>query len=315
MNPYFSRLAQRSGVASMPASIKSANAGVDWNEQSVETTAPANALAPNAVSHASSTSIENRSMQAAERSVPTATMQSTSTSSKFVSTQQADKNAERLIPPANPSLISNTLSIGSDSVEHNRFQDASSLETSVSLTIPEESAEKTQTLASSVKHASTILNQPLANKSTSFKTNVEDSTRTGTVSSAQSETFEPSSEKVRSTASASQYSELHTQNTDKHDGQAPAFARPDIVLSKPKVERTERVEHVSSAPVHTPVLPLQAPRAASRSSIEVHIGKIELEIFSPTKKTAVAPAPVKAVTPRAASATAFNPHRHYLRGR
>ena len=85
MNPYFSRLAQRSGVASTATNIRpgnaSANVAPSWSEQSVET-ASVNALISNTESNTSASVIENISIHTSDHSLTSATTQSTNTPSK-----------------------------------------------------------------------------------------------------------------------------------------------------------------------------------------------------------------------------------------
>lgn len=318
MNPYFSRLAQRSGLASSSASVKPgtspANAP-EWSEQSVETTAPANSLISNTANLATSTTIENNSLQASELGLPPVTMTSTNVSSKTISAQQPEQKTAPQNRSGKSSLIANTLSIGSDFIPHDSLRDSSNLATSVSVQTPTSSAERTESSLISANHASTIFDQPLAAKVSAAESTAEDTVHAEAISSAPAERVERSSIKARNTTSAPTYSELEIETTDKLDDRAPAVARTHVVQSKPIAAGAGQVEHVSSAPVQTPALPLQAPRAAARSSIEVHIGKIELEIFSPTRKPASAPAAAQVQAPRTSPAAAFNPHRHYLRSR
>jgi hypothetical protein len=84
-------------------------------------------------------------------------------------------------------------------------------------------------------------------------------------------------------------------------------------------QRAQAPDRIESSPAHsaatTPPEKSMSSRISS-SSIEVHIGKIELEIHASATKPASAPAPPQvtapAISPRAKSAS-FNPHRHYLR--
>lgn len=66
----------------------------------------------------------------------------------------------------------------------------------------------------------------------------------------------------------------------------------------------------ASSPPHA-----QAPRAAQ--TLHVQIGRVELEVIAPPPKAPPAPPPQASAPPPAPPArkAAFNPHRHYLRGR
>ena len=67
------------------------------------------------------------------------------------------------------------------------------------------------------------------------------------------------------------------------------------------------------APGTENVMPLT--KNDSHRGVQVHIGKIELEVLAPPAKTAPPSAPVTQVIPQAPAraAAVFNPHRHYLR--
>jgi hypothetical protein len=318
MNQYFSRLAQRSGLAST-ASVRSddtsGNTAADWSEHSVETTAPVNPSASNPAGLAITEKIESKSQQTEAPSSPSAATPSNSAGSKPVSAQASEQKTGQQNPSAKSSLISNTLSAGSNSIEQDSFHDLSNIKATTPLSITGESTEKSETLATGTKYASAIFDQPLSTKLSLPESVVEDTTNTSTLISAPEKTIGRASVAARIEKSALPYSAIEIENTGKRDDHSLASASSNALPSMPVRGRIEKFAHVASAPVQTPALSLQVPRTTSRSSIEVHIGKIELEIFSPTAKPVAPAAPVPMLAPRAAPATAFNPHRHYLRGR
>ncbi len=305
MNPYFSRLAQRSGVASTATNVRhgnsSGNAAPDWSEQSVETTAPFNSLTPNTTRHSASTAIENKSMQASDVSMPSVTAPSESKLSMPLSTQQDRQKAERENPPEIFSSTANTLSQSPDLVEQHssRFNETTS---------------KPEPFATSAKHASVTFDQALATKSSKGSV-TEDKVQKNTLSKAQTEATEHLSVKAQSLKSTPDDGEFEIEKNSKPDVQIPLVTRANTVQSRHAEVSVEQVKSIASAPIQTSALSMQTARAAPRASIEVHIGKIELEIFSPTTKLAAAPTTVQMVAPRASPVAAFNPHRHYLRGR
>ena len=88
----------------------------------------------------------------------------------------------------------------------------------------------------------------------------------------------------------------------------PLVTQATAVQSRNADVSTEQVKSIVAAPVQTPGLSLQTPRTAPRSSTQVHIGKIELEIFSPTTtKPAAAPTLVQTTAPRASRSWAAHP--------
>jgi hypothetical protein len=305
MSRYFSRLAERSSVASTAANISHggppSNATADSSEQSVETTAPFNSLTPNTTSHSSSTAIENKSMQASDVSMPSVTAPSESKLSMPLSTQQDRQKTERANSPAIFSSTANTLSESSDLVEQgsSRFNETTS---------------KSEPFAISAKHASVTFDQALAAKP-SKESVTEDKVYTSTLSKAPTEATEHPSVKAHSLKSTPDDVEFEIEKNSKPDVQIPLVTPANAVQSRHADVNVEQVKRIASAPIQTPTFSPQTARAAQRSSIQVHIGKIELEIFSPITKPAAAPAPVQMVAPRASPAAAFNPHRHYLRGR
>jgi hypothetical protein len=305
MSPYFSRLAQRSGVASTAMKVghgnSSGNAAPDWSEQSVETTAPFNSLAPNTTNHTSSKAIENKSMQASDVSMPSATAPSESKLSMPLSTQQDRQKIERANLPAIFSSTANTLSQSPDLVE----QDSSRFN---------ETTSKSEPFAISAKHASVTFDHALAAKS-SKESVTEDKVQKNTLSKAPTAATEYPSIKANSLKSTPDNVEFEIESNNNPDVQIPLLTRANTVQSRHADVNVAQVKSIASAPVQTPALSLQTARAAPRSSIQVHIGKIELEIFSPTTKPAATPKAVQMVAPRTAPAAAFNPHRHYLRSR
>jgi hypothetical protein len=82
-----------------------------------------------------------------------------------------------------------------------------------------------------------------------------------------------------------------------------------------KVQSTARI---ASQPAQVLADNEPVARSSSRSSVQINIGRIELEIHAPAKSPVRAPQPTRASSTAAktpANNSVFNPHRHYLRGR
>lgn len=98
-------------------------------------------------------------------------------------------------------------------------------------------------------------------------------------------------------------------------------ARPDSeVQSTSMVAPAHRAgraasNSVAATPGEIPTALINRPDAWARSGVQVNIGKVELEIFAPQKQVVQAPPPVAPVVKPARPEPAFNPHRHYLRSR
>ena len=319
MNSYFSRLAQRSGLASTAANVRhgssSGNAAPDWSEQSVETATPLNTLTSNGESGTPAGAIDNKSIHGSEHSPPSASSQVTNTRSKSMITQQHEQKFDAVNATLNSSLLSNTLGTSSNFIEPDSSQDSLNAETSVTLSTPNERGSKRESFSASAKHASVTFDHPLAIESSSKESFAEYEALGNRVNKAPTEASEHRPVKVSSVKSTPLEVELEIESTGKSDVHTPAVTPANAVQSRPTDVRVEQIKSIASTPVQTPAVSLQTPRAAPRSLIEVHIGKIELEIFSPVTKPAAAPAPVQLAAPRVSPTAAFNPHRHYLRGR
>lgn len=318
MNSYFSRLAQRSSVApaatNVPSGNSSADAAPNWSEQSVEKTAPANVLVSDTESGTSAGAIESKGIQPSDINLPAPLTQSTDMPSKSTTTQQHEQKAGSPNTSAKSSLVSNTLTTGSNFIEHDSSQDLLKPEASVALLISDERKSKSESLATSAKHSSTIFDKPSASKPSSTEF-IEDSTHTNALSTAPAEMTEPKPAKAHKIKSTQPDVEPEIKNTAQRGVHTPVVTQATAVQSRHADVSAEQVKSIAAAPVQTPAVSLQTPRIAPRSSTQVHIGKIELEIFSPTTKPVAAPALAQTVAPRASRTAAFNPHRHYLRSR
>lgn len=98
---------------------------------------------------------------------------------------------------------------------------------------------------------------------------------------------------------------------------ASAFDATNIIKIRAN-NKFQSTERIASQPAQVLAHNETGSRSSSRSSVQVHIGKIELEIHAPTKPVVRAPQPARTIAAPAktqARNTVFNPHRHYLRGR
>ena len=98
---------------------------------------------------------------------------------------------------------------------------------------------------------------------------------------------------------------------------ASAFDATNIIKIRAN-NKFQSTERIASQPAQVLAHNETGSRSSSRASVQVHIEKIELEIHAPTKPVVRAPQPARAsAAPVKTQArnTVFNPHRHYLRGR
>jgi hypothetical protein len=96
---------------------------------------------------------------------------------------------------------------------------------------------------------------------------------------------------------------------------AVAAASGHIDALTPARERAA-ADHISARAPAAPALPVERPAPVSTPSLQVHIGRIELEVHAPAAPAAAAPPAVAPVpSPAVARDVVFSAHRHYLRVR
>jgi len=306
MNPYFSRLAQRSAVSPQTSIARpggrSTAAETAWSEQSVEI-----AASDSTASGKHGDKEYGKEVHATAASKPDSTNE-TPQSSKAVSAPidpakqiQEPGNTPR---PSGSRSASEIPSIDSGFQEHEQAIEQTAARVSVS----SDPAPISATTSTSIKSVSAFSGQarPLPGAEEP-ETNAQP-LHTSTFSAAVTEATS------RSLANRNEKSVMATSG---FENSVVGELNPTQVIRSNPVPPTQALkgERVMSGPVQAATLPVQQARPVSRSSIEVNIGKIELEVFAPAPKTAAPIAAATASAPRPKPAAIFNPHRHYLRGR
>lgn len=321
MNRYFSRLAQRSGVnANTPATRfgnSSLHAESSWGEQTVETTATADTTTSTPRSEKSEVSGKTSDMpvtidSAQERSIASTPLIARSLESNTSGIIQAGNHnglltettavSNPLDTPDTPShFVQSRQASAVDAAETkgSKNKDVAHSESVITKTVPE-TAERDLIYS---KETGSRNNEKIgtANKTSQAVTAYSDTSFDAVLPSASSKTQ----------ASKTDGSKSHRDNGTV--AQSPAYS--EKMLSRQSPVPNGKFEAIKSVPVQTGMPDIQPVRTSSSSSIEVNIGKIELEIVAPARKVLSAPAAAPAKGSRSKPAAVFNPHRHYLRGR
>lgn len=318
MNRYFSRLAQRSGVnANAPVARPdnpSSHTESSWGEQTIETIAAGDAMAT--TPHTANSEVTSASLDS-PRTID-GSPEHIITSAPLVTTS-LESNAPGLIQhKIDKGLVADSTEVSNPLVTQPRFLqprqssliDMSETKVSKINSVVENELSKTKTVSETAK-------QDLVHSK-------RNSLRVDAQASATNEDIEPvtafsdaSFDSIMRPASAkTQWTKIEADKSHQDNGTiARTDARSDTVPPSRHTSANDgKFETVKSRPVQT-MPPIQQIRTAINSSIEVNIGKIELEIISAAKKTVSAPAVAPAKVQGSKPAAAFNPHRHYLRSR
>lgn len=310
MNRYFSRLAERSGVVANVGTSRSgnsANTAADWSEQSFETAAPASAPAAMAGDQRVGAGNESHVGTTSDITQSSTTMRlSNIATPTFDSAQEITKPGDSSTSRGLPE-VSETSHLGSDYSDYDQ-------------TTERKSATFSTSGAPVEKHAPTSVNKQNVSAFPDHSPSRE--TRQSRIDAR---ALDADATGIAASEAAQQATSKRHRVPDKANADLPAVEpqdsrtnqaiRANAMPSKPVAGTASRVERVASSPLQAPVLPTQSTRPVSRTSIEVNIGKIELEVFAPVTKPAAPSAPAPSNVPRPKPAVAFNPHRHYLRGR
>lgn len=285
MSQYFSRLAERSGVtATSPAaqSISARTNGVsDWNEQTTEITA---------------------SVSSPVHGKP------------VVHESQSDHSTLNISANRQSKVLSDTVQTTSQGIQHR-----------VSATVPgmPESTVPATELAESITNVSKKDNNEGRSMDIKAKaqTSIDKTSRVHIEN--QSEDFTVNDSAVSYSASVSEYVDDHlieAHDAKSNTGSTEKLDRSKATPSRQQLDKNEHVERISSSPARALSAAATATPAhsSSKSSVQVNIGKIELEIHAPAVAANRAPQPIRTIiepSPAVSRNTVFNPHRHYLRGR
>jgi hypothetical protein len=298
MSQYFSRLAERSGVvmsshALQPKPVRS-NETTDWSEQSSEVIAQPDSYEANSnlkyrnpIGQSASAYKENFSVDAAAEIPET---QHRVYANSIVTTEPSNI-ASRVIasdfisPPSTTQWLPHSNSMASETLIPSDL--AASLASSAYTTKHEVSEPQTIAVKPMKKMVAENLPSALRRQVDSINS---DETANCSHSTASTKSGTSSAEWRESNRTVAFRNDIINQST------ARIAAQPAQLF--------EQNETISGS--------------SSRSSVQIRIGKIELEIHAPTKPVARAPQPAKtSATPAKTTArnTVFNPHRHYLRSR
>ena len=319
MNPYFSRLAQRSSVsAAVPhKQPRAASAGVAndaWGEQNLEITAPGNSQA--------------QEHHAANSDAKTATDLSSLGSHRVTTTPENSTNivgstivgSQTISPQGNSVEINQASSFSSaTALPKTLYSDSHLLvskdDSPSTMDKPEKTTSRLAPDSHTVSQASVISTDDDSYAESSARTSTEYTPRIKSFSRVQADTnavFESTKDNKKTSISET------VESFDEQRVQRSQQNRARAITSTSVIDQSNQSERVASNPIQATQSSLQPIRTALHSSVQVYIGKIELEVFAPTAKPTPAPPPRQAAiskpSPGSRSAV-FNPHRHYLRGR
>ncbi|MGH8109814.1 MAG: hypothetical protein ACREO1_13980 [Arenimonas sp.] len=311
MNRYFSRLAERSGVVANVGRSRSDNAAhtaVDWAEQSFETTAPASTTTAIAGDQSVETGNESHIGTTSDITQSSTTMRLSNIATPTFDSAQEITNPGDSKTSRGSQAMSETSSVGPEFSDY----DQTTVTTSARFSASGDPVVKHSSTSENQQDVSAFPDQSRS-RAEARQSRIDtraldaDATSIAETKPARLATSRRHRVPIKANADAS--------ITELQDSRTSQVAGANAMPTKSLAGTTGKVERVSSSPIQTPSLPTQSTRPVSRPSIEVNIGKIELEVFAPATKPAAPPAPAPSNVPRPKPAVAFNPHRHYLRGR
>jgi hypothetical protein len=279
MSQYFSRLAERSGVATSAHALPTKSARSDetsgWSEQSNDVISQPSAL-------------------------------------------QTDGNAKHTDPIGQSTgVYKENISISAMvSESHSSFNTAQPLPRSSSLT--EENSMASGTVASSHVMKSDVSERNTIAAKPSKKIAIENP---ASAIHHESKSMITDDATIRSTSTMSAFDTpdtIKTHNTHFDTSSADRLEFDKTVPSFRENNKGQSTKRIASQPTQLVRQNEAVSHSSSRSSVQISIGKIELEIHAPAKSAVRTPQPVRTNATAAKTPvqnTAFNPHRHYLRGR
>lgn len=317
MNRYFSRLAQRSGVnanthVARPGN-KSSPTDPGWSEQSVEITSPIGTEA----SISKNTGIEDTA-----GNIKTGPGQI----APVVMPVSKANNAVQDLQPVNdgriggPPRLSTTLDMQSRFLPPSRVNEAEKVDTGVpgKTSFADRDALTTESFPETRKNDSPDLKKDRAHTGSQLAPDYVVAKSTNAFGSASIDSIVHSAPIKKILPSTPITANPNDNDKNNHAGRIAdtrSSVRSEAIAAAHDTGSKMNTGHVTSSPAQTTAMPIQQTRTAPNSSVEVNIGKIELEIITPTKKNVSAPVAAPAKAPRSAPTAVFNPHRHYLRGR
>jgi hypothetical protein len=309
MSQYFSRLAERSGVAASAQALqsRSARAGetaVGWGEQSSEVIAQPGPIVTGGRAENSSSISQPAGVYKENFSVD-------------VPAEMPETN-RRVI--ANSSSVSEPSRIASDDTESD-FR--SPLHTTQSLPRASSLAGEIPIASDLAVSSSNSTNNDVGERNTiiakpSKQSIKENSTR---ATQRQSESMGPDKALVPPAPNASTIDTANSIKTQIMNSGTSSTEWSESNKTLPSTREPNKVQstaRIASQPAQTVTDGEIASRSSSRSSVQVSIGRIELEIHAPAKPALRAPQAARtsaAPAKNPARNSAFNPHRHYLRSR
>ncbi len=306
MNPYFSRLAQRSAITPQSSSARSgaafSTAESGWSEQSVEIVAPSSATpSDHAVDKEHGKEVHVAATGKTDNT--SATSRPSTAVSTLIDPAQKNLDIGNTSTPSVSKASSETKLIDNAFHEHDQTIE----QTAAKVTASSGLAPISATASSTIKSVSVFSGHSSSVQVPEEPETSEQVLHAGAFSPAVTETTSrlPENRNQKSVMATSGFENVY----DAESNQAQVIPGNPV----PSMQ-TVKSERVMSGPVQA-AMPIQQARPASRTSIEVNIGKIELEVFAPATKAAAPVAPAPASAPRPKPAAVFNPHRHYLRGR
>ncbi|MGH8051472.1 MAG: hypothetical protein ACREPB_12505 [Arenimonas sp.] len=324
MNRYFSRLAERSGMHANAAAARPGNASPhaasDWSEQSFETVTTGD----------SSLSIQGKN--AVEKNNETHGIENSRIANIAKnSLEQTDTSVQSSIPASNPDYpdsrlhridkgmtsvsaeLSNTFETQSNFPQAFIADEIGKIATDASEKkfFSDQEATTSENLSSTTSEHFTYSKKDLTGSRSSSNSAIKDAQATRAFSSASADLLEPSVP-IKSLPSTSNIADGSNEDSIV---ESRSTARSEATPSQHSAVTSRKADYITSSPAQINALAVQQARTMPNSSIEVNIGKIELEIFTPARKSAPVPASVPNSIPQAKPAAVFNPHRHYLRGR
>jgi hypothetical protein len=308
MSQYFSRLAERSGVATSAQALQTksarSNETTAWGEQSSEVIAQPGPFV-------TGSRVENSNSIGQPANV------STETFSVDVTTEMPDKH-RRVI--ANSSSISEPSRIAPNDIESDF---GSPLHTTHSLPRESSMVGEMSTASDPVVSSGNAINHDIGEHNTIIAKPSGQRIKENSTSAI----HQPSESMGLDTAlvsTAPNTSPVETDNNIKtrsmnSDTSSTEWSESNKTLpSSREPNKVQSTARIAAQPAQTVTDGEIASRSSSRSSVQVSIGRIELEIHAPAKPAVRAPqaARASAAPPKTPARTsAFNPHRHYLRSR
>lgn len=313
MSQYFSRLAERSGVTTTSLAAQSNSARTNglsnWNEQTTEVT-----------TSVSSPAQDNSVVQQSPPDHSTPDISENRQSSVLSST--ASTAAQGTQPRVSAIIPGRTVSRGFASELHVDLEANPYSSDNVSRSTSQtESTTPAAELAESITNASNKDNNEGRTMDVKAKaqTSIDRTSRVLIDKPSADSTINDSA--VSYSASVSEYVDDYL--IDVHDAKSSTDSTEKLersrAMSAPQPsDKNELIEQISSSPARAPWATATPAHSSSNSSVQVNIGKIELEIHAPAAAANRAPQPVRTIlapSPAASRNSVFNPHRHYLRRR